>query len=265
MGYDSWIWGDESLVTRANKRLNFIKGSSSAGSDDNLRKWRYIMLIYFCVHEVFDVIDQESTKWQILKYFTEWGWLLWGAYCLATCYAHYKYQVKGETLPADNSSPWQSWKICTVLFELALVCNMMVAIFYWGVMAPVYYQFQVKYMTFAKHAMPTTYLIFDWYLNKILFEMRHIWIMLGVQVCYMLYSWSYNEAYDKNVYGIDNASQTALWAILIGTTVAGMLLHVLFALGVRLRRKATASSAVQVASTIPGKANLEEVCLVLLP
>lgn len=91
MGYDSWIWGDESLVTRENKRLNFIKGSSKAGSDDNLRKWRYIMLIYFCVHEVFDFFDEESRKWQVLKYFTEWGWLLWGAYCITSSYAHYKY------------------------------------------------------------------------------------------------------------------------------------------------------------------------------
>lgn len=120
---------------------------------------------------------------------------------------------------------------------------MMVALFYWGVMAPVYYEFQVKYLTFAKHAMPTTYLVFDWYLNKMLFEMRHIWIAIVFMSCYSLYSWAYNEAYDKNVYGIE-AGNAAFWAILIGTQVAGILFHLLIALAVKLKRTAAASSGV---------------------
>ena len=121
------------------------------------------------------MMDRFDYYHKTLRYVTNWGFYLWGAFLFTSAYAHLKYQLlKSDTtpLPADSSSPWLSWKVVSVLFSMALGIEIAITLNYWLVLHKP--GSHVSYRNFVVHALPLIALTIDWHLNRILVEYRQI-------------------------------------------------------------------------------------------
>ena len=171
--FDAWYWGDETLVTRCEKRCNILKQS---GNSDNttLRNFRYLHCFWFLANEATSVYQDGlniEDKW---KFKTDWGWYIYGLYTIVAAYAHFKHDGAGKPPLKDSTSPFNLWKIVTALFELVTVDHLIIMIFYWGLvhwgLDPPH-----SYWRIMKHSAPFPLMLIEMYLNKIVVEFRHIW------------------------------------------------------------------------------------------
>ena len=110
--FDQWFWGEESVFTRKEKSQNFLK---QYGKDDNttLRYYRYFHCLWFIANEAISLYTEGTKFDHKVKFKTDWGWWLYGAYVCVIAFAHYRHETQGKPLAADSSSPFNLWKVCT--------------------------------------------------------------------------------------------------------------------------------------------------------
>ena len=87
-------------------------------------------------------------------------------------------------MPLDSSSPWLSWKVVSVLFELSLIGSVCATGGFWIL---IYDGGPTTWGDHYTHTVPMAVLFIDWHLNRILVEIRHVVIFTILGLGYALF------------------------------------------------------------------------------
>ena len=65
-----------------------------------------------------------------------WSFICWGVWLACIIYSQYTYGIKAQAVPADSPSLTQLWKVCSTLYTVSLVNEIIVSALYWGLLYP---------------------------------------------------------------------------------------------------------------------------------
>lgn len=108
------------------------------------------------------------------KYFTEWGLAITAIYftIVIVAYIEFFLTMKQPKKLTDPYSPFRLWKWVTFLFQAALLWEIIITLVYWSILWPGEsdhsLQSLIDEMMF--HLFPCVYLIIDFCMNRIYFE-----------------------------------------------------------------------------------------------
>ena len=88
---DTWIWGDETHVSRSSKVNNYLTARFNTSDNAGIRNYRFACFSLWLAHEIYSLQDDRwSTNWTWL---TTWGWYFYGAYISTISFYHLRFDV----------------------------------------------------------------------------------------------------------------------------------------------------------------------------
>ena len=154
-----------------------------------IRVTRFLQLLAISCAVILSVIVAKK-PWTLPIFFTSWGlWFTFATICLSQFFF-----PKGQLLEEDKNrySPWRLWKFYIVLFEIAVSAELLITIYFWGVL---YKQTDIagiedkllKYTMMIIHSVPLFCLVIDdIFINSLGIVLKHYSAILAVTIAYLI-------------------------------------------------------------------------------
>ena len=129
---DDWVWGDESLLTREEKRDNAFAAKNNKDDNSSIRYYRFLCCALYLAHQLYTVYLYGPLEIWSYFWLTEWGWLLYGIYIFLATFYHWRHDIRGVAQAEyDSKSPFSSWKVITIMFQVSLALQSMITVVFW--------------------------------------------------------------------------------------------------------------------------------------
>ena len=132
----------------------------------------------------------------------------------------------------DSSSPWLTWKVVSVLFELSLIGSVCATGGYWIL---IYEGWPTTWIDHYLHTVPMAVLFIDWHLNRILIEIRHVATFTILCFGYALFLITFTLSTGTYIYPFLDLKSLMSWLMLLGIVVIGPIVFALVTLYDRLK------------------------------
>ena len=122
-----------------------------------------------------DWIQSQSHRYiYYFKYFTEWGLAITAIYFTIVLVAYIEYYVTmNKPKKLENAySPFKLWKWVSFLFQAAILWEIIITLVFWTILWPGYSNHSFHYLIIEMmyHLFPVVYLIIDFCMNRVYFE-----------------------------------------------------------------------------------------------
>ena len=190
MGYEEYIWGDnEGYKFRTFNRLNF--------SFEFVQTWRdfsslvaFVMLIItYSVNGTFNLV-----------FLTNWG-LHFAFFSLVL-----NYQASNDQKQYPDKVTglmFYKWRLAVLLFEVSVWIQVVITILFWSLLwkSPKEYTFK-EYFGILKHSLPWAFMLIEFLMQKWVFKIERIWIVIVTATLYMLVNFTYVKMTGFPIYPI---------------------------------------------------------------
>ena len=165
------------------------------------------------------------------EFLTIWGLFITFLTFTFSCYQIF-FSYKVDEAEENKNKPFVAWKIHIILFELALVMELVITPFFWLFLWPGIKSTQLEGWHFPNivcpHFVPLFFLLIDYSYNQIPFIKRHLFIMLFVTVSYLIVNLVCTKVSGIPVYPIMTWDSFGTCMIPVGTAIVSLIIFMLF-------------------------------------
>ena len=184
--FDNWFWHGQ--------HAKYYQLVHEPGWNGNLvisKFFRGISLIAIIAIWIITVESNPNPFGYLFVFFTIWGFSFASASVMLSQF--FIPGKKAKPLPENVYSPWQLWKWYILIYEIALLCELIVAPYFWALLwqdlikQDIMKQPLFKATQICVHSIPFSILVLEFiFINWVPVTMRHYSVAFLVTVSYML-------------------------------------------------------------------------------
>lgn len=170
------------------------------------------------------------------KFFTFWGkivTLITFTSGLYVMFLRKKPEKEVSDKDYDKHSIFYSWKWFIFFYEVALVVETLVSLFFWlllykDMMKNPRYQIPIKYFEMVLDHILIVFLLLDYFFNTVPFLRRHLKLMIPIGVSYLLLNFSVTKFQGRPIYGVMSWDSWVSVVVVIVTIFVSFLIFFFF-------------------------------------
>ena len=193
--FEMYLWYGQPLM--------FFKQTQRHGlwkSNWGRRGFRTVALLMMTGLWVLLAYNMGTEIWRVIPAFTQWSLVMTTLFFMTSLVV---IETGDEQPTPQEIGRKKAWKLFTLFFNIALMSECLVSIYFWGVLWGQFKDTKRKDAPWhnimglvCNHSVPLTLLMIEYVcFNSVLFTYRNLWVALSYSACYLVFNFTWTKVY----------------------------------------------------------------------